>query len=197
MTMTYERDAWDELGGQGNGIIGAHLKCAKGHWLLDDNEAEPGMKVCIIMPTVMAGEVLWQDHKIVERNIGRIEDDFMPPRQITEGWSPYTSFQAVRADDGNLGELVTFTSSSWGGKFAFQKLANPYRLKQRRQFPICLLETKERGDINGNIDPVFRIVGWSDRANFAELLPPLPEAAIAYSPQKPALASIVNDEIPF
>jgi hypothetical protein len=79
-------------------------------------------------------------------------------------------------------------------------------LKQRRQFPICLLETKAQGDENRNIDPIFRIVAWSDRSNFAELLPPPPEegaAAIAYSPPKaaamnaPRVAELINDDVPF
>jgi hypothetical protein len=38
--------------------------------------------------------------------------------------------------------------------------------------------------VNGNIDPVFLIVGWSSRENFQELLAPPVEkpAAIAYAP---------------
>jgi hypothetical protein len=206
--MTYhERDAWDETGDMGNGIEGQHLKCAKGTWLLDDTEIETGdngLKICVIMDTATVGQVLWQDHKIVERDVGRISDGFVPPRQISAGWNPYVAFQAVRADAGHLGELVTFTSSSWGGRYAFQSLVNPYRLKERRQFPICVLGTKERGDENRNIDPVFKIVSWSDRGNFQELLPPpvAPTAeAIAYSPPatpaKPNLAEVINDDIPF
>jgi hypothetical protein len=202
--MTYhERDAWDETGDMGNGIEGQHLKCAKGTWLLDDTEIETGdngLKICVIMDTATVGQVLWRDHKIVERDVGRISDGFVPPRQISENWNPYVAFQAVRADDGHLGEPVTFTSSSWGGRYAFQSLVNPYRTKERRQFPICVFSTKERGDENRNIDPVFKIVSWSDRGHFQELLPPpiAPAAdAIAYSPKPSALAEVIDDEIPF
>ena len=95
------------------------------------------------MDTATVGQVLWLDRKIEEHDVGRISDGFVPPRSITEGWNPYVAFQAVRADDGYLGELVTFTSSSWGGRYAFQSLVNPYRLKQRRQFPICVLGTRK------------------------------------------------------
>jgi hypothetical protein len=203
LKMTYERDAWDETGDQGNGIEGSHLKCAKGRWLLDDAEIETGengFKLCLILDTTIVGEILWQDQKIVEREIGRIADGFIPPKRVQPGWSPYVAFQGVRADDEHLGELVTFTSSSWGGRYAFQSLVNPFRLKQRMQFPIAILGTKERGDANGNIDPVFKIVGWSNRENFQELLPPPVEAqaAIAFAPAaKKAAAEIVNDEIPF
>jgi hypothetical protein len=126
--MTYDRDAWDETGDMGNGIEGQHLKCAKGKWLLDDDEIETGdagIKICVVRDSAVTGEVLWRESKIVERNIGRISDGFAQPRQITEGWNPYTAFQAVRADDEHLGDLLTFTSSSWGGRNAFQRLVNP------------------------------------------------------------------------
>jgi hypothetical protein len=200
--MSHERDAWDETGNMGNGIEGQHLKCAKGTWLLDDVEIDNDARICVIMESATVGEVRWHDRRIVDRNVGRISDGFVLPKQITEGWNPYVAFQAVRADEENLGALVTFTSSSWGGRFAFQGLVNPYRLKQRRQFPICKLGTKERGDDNRNIDPVFKIIGWSDKNNFQELLAPEIEAlpapeAIAFAPKPVALAEVLDDEIPF
>jgi hypothetical protein len=213
---SYEKDAWDETGDMGNGILGAHLKCAKGRWLLDDKDAA-NAQICVIMESASTGQVLWQDGKIVDRDIGRIEDGFAPPRQLHNGWNPYTSFQAVRADEEAIGELVTFTSSSWGGRNAFQRLVNPYRLKQRRQFPICQLGTKERGDENRNIDPVFKIIGWSDRSNFGELLAPpdnsdrgggaqaaienraakTSAATIELQATKPRTAELIGDDIPF
>ncbi len=39
--------------------------------------------------------------------------------------------------------------ASWSGRRAFQSLVNPYRLNQRRQFPICVLSTKPRNNVNG------------------------------------------------
>jgi hypothetical protein len=148
------------------------------------------------------GEVLWEDKKITARNTGRIADGFVAPDRITTGWSPYTSFLAVRADEGHLGKLLTYTSTSWGGRNATQRLANPYRLKQRLQFPIVSLTTRERGDANSNIDPAFKIVNWSSRENFPELAPPTaPQAAaIPFVPRtdvKPRIAEIINDDIPF
>ncbi|HEV7910736.1 MAG TPA: hypothetical protein VGP28_06555 [Methylocella sp.] len=203
--MTYhERDAWDATGDMGNGIEGQHLKCAKGKWLLDDVEIETGadgLKFCPIMETATVGEVLWHDQKIVERNVGRISDGFLPPTpaNIAEKWNPYIAVLGVRCDDGHLGELLTFTSSSWGGWFAFQRLINPWRLKGRAAFPVCTLSTKERHDENRNVDPVFKHAGWSARENFAELLPPpaAGNAAIAYAPEPSKLAKTINDDIPF
>jgi hypothetical protein len=198
----YERDAWDQAGDMDNGIIGAHLKCSKGHWSLDDRDIDnAGLRICVIMPSAVTGQVLWQDRKIAERDIGRIHDGYAPPREIRLGWNPYTSFLCVRADEKALGELLTFTSSSWGGRNAFQKLVNPYRLKQRRQFPICELATRERGDENRNVDPLFKIVGWSDCGNFADLLPPPDKEpqAIEFRPavEQQRTAELIDDDIPF
>jgi hypothetical protein len=131
-----------------------------------------------------------------------MNDGFVPPRpaDLSLGWNPYIAFQAVRADEEHLGDLVTFTSSSWGGYYAFQRLINPWRLKKRLQFPIVLLDTKERGDENRNIDPVFKIVGWSGRENFSELPPPPiapAAAAIAHSPSSASpegLAEMINSD---
>ena len=56
--MSYERDAWDEAGDMGNGIEGQHLKCAKGHWLLDKEDVETGddgLKICVIMDSATVG----------------------------------------------------------------------------------------------------------------------------------------------
>ncbi len=195
-TELRERDAWDDLGDQGNGISGEHLKCAKGVWLLNDESIDnDGLKIVVIMDTAAIGQVLWLDKKIAERETGLVAEGFVAPRELKDGWNPYVSFQCVRVDDGGL---LTFTSSSWGGRYAFQSLVNPYRLRRRAFFPICTLGTKERRDENRNIDPVFKIVGWGPRDGFPDLLAPaLP--AITHEPTAtaPALAELVSDEIPF
>jgi hypothetical protein len=51
------------------------LKCAKGRWLLDEQDiptGNTGAKICVIMESASTGQVLRQDSKIVERDIGRI-----------------------------------------------------------------------------------------------------------------------------
>jgi len=204
---TYEKDAWDEFGDSGNGIEGQWLKCSKGHWTLDKEDVETGddgIKICVIMDSVTLGQVLWQDSKIIGRNIGRLSDGFVPPMKkadLTPGWDPYIAFQAVRADDEHLGDLITFTSNSWGGFYAFQALVNPFRLKGRQQFPICVLKTKDRGDANGTVDPVFKIMSWSIRENFTELLPaPTAPAALPSplpAPKVSKATADLDDSIPF
>src|SRR5262245_21501864 len=123
--MAYELNAWDEIDNQNSGLIGQHLKCSKGLWTLDGEEIETdddGVKVCVLMESATVGWVRWQDKKIVEREIGRISDGFVPRSQCPEGWNPYTAITCVRADEGNTGQLVTFASTSWGGKKALNAL---------------------------------------------------------------------------
>jgi hypothetical protein len=182
---TYERDAWDEFSSSGNDIQGQWLRCAKGHWTLDKEDApagDGGIKIAVIMESASAGQILWEGGKITGRSVGQISSGFVPPTKATliPGWNPYIAFQCVRADDECLGDLLTFTASSWGGFYAFQTLTKPWLLKGRRQFPICVLSSKDRGDVNGNVDPVFKIVAWSARENFTDLLPP-PTAPEAHS----------------
>ena len=196
--MYHERDAWDAAGNMGTGIEGQHLKCAKGNWLLDEESietGEDGFQCCIIMDTATVGEVLWKEKKIVERNTGRLSDGFVPktPNNISLGWNPYTSVMAVRCDEGHLGDLVTFTSSSWGGWFAFQRLINPWRLKGRKLFPRVTLATKERSDQNCNIDPVFKIFDWSARSNFSDLLDPAQLDAPSIAPALEAKSSAARN----
>jgi hypothetical protein len=193
MTTTHEPDAFDVLGTRSNGIEGQHIRFAKGDLFVDGVEtALANVQLCFIMTSIVAGEVRFEDKKIVEKRVGSINDGFVPADRVSEGWNRYLQVQCVRCDPDGFGQLCTFTSTSHGGYYAFLKLVNPYRRKGRMQFPICRIETKQRGDANKNIDPVFIIIAWNNISDFPDLLPP-PVAA-----QLPAPAHVdVNDEIPF
>ena len=41
-------------------------------------------------------------------------------------------------------------------------------------FPVCELSSRERGDINNNVDPVLTIVDWAPRDQFPDLASPEP-----------------------
>ena len=108
----------------------------------------------------------------------------------------------MRADEEHLGDLLTFTNTSKGAFYAFQKLGPPYNLKGRLYFPVVTLATKERGDANNCIDPVFKICGWSARENFPELAAPIPPKApaIPFVPRtdvKPQITQVIDDDMPF
>jgi hypothetical protein len=188
------RDPWQEALNDSGGIEGVHIKCAKGVWTFDDDVVETGdggVQICIVMESALHGQVRWEDRKIVEREVERYEDAAPSTELLDDDWSPYTQVQCVGVDAAHVGRLMTFTSSSWGGRRAFSALLGPYVRKGRREFPICTLGTRpKKNDPNGNIDPTFAVVGWAPRADFAEMLPAptvtleAPKAAAALSPPK-------------
>jgi hypothetical protein len=158
-------DPWQQLADECRSIEGLDLRCRKGRWSIDDEPFETGddgAQLAVIMPSALIGEILWEDEKPKEIKAGRVEDGFIaakPP--LDDGWSPHTSVLVVFAGEKRAGQLGTFCSSSWGGRFAFQSLARPYTRKGKQAFPICTLHVKERGDQNNTLDPLFRIVGWT------------------------------------
>ncbi len=50
-----------------------------------------------------------------------------------------------------------------------KNIVTQWRFRQKRQFPVCTLDVKPRGDVNNNIDPVFRIVSWVNASDFADI----------------------------
>jgi hypothetical protein len=186
-------DPWVETLTASGGIEGLHLKCAKGVWYLDGVQiavGAGGLKIVIIMPTATHGAVKWQDQEIIGRTpLQRYEDAAPSSDFLEEGWNPYTQFLCVGADEKHIGQLMTFTSSSWSGRRAFKDQIGPYLRKAKRQFPIVTLGSKpRRNDPNGNIDPTFAIVDWAARGDFADMLLPGPETqpALLEAPLAPA-----------
>jgi hypothetical protein len=165
-------------------IIGQHLKCSKGEWTLDDAKIETGpngFRVTILPPTAMHGRVKWVDHRPVEKMLNKYDDGFPPWDKLPDGWSAYTCFQGLAPN----GELLTFTSA-YGARKTLKNVITQYQFRRRRQFPICTLGTKPRGDVNGNVDPVFRIVEWVNAADFSEFFPGL-AGSPAISPRTAAV----------
>jgi hypothetical protein len=114
-------DPWLETLTAGGGIEGVHLKYAKGIWYLDGVQisvGEIGLKIAVLMSTAAHNAVLWDNQEIIERTPLRRYEDAAPSFDIEKGWSPYTQFLGVGADEKHLGQLVTYTSSAWSGRHA-------------------------------------------------------------------------------
>lgn len=189
---------FDALADETSGIVGAHLKCTKGEWTLDGEPIQDDFRVAVIIDTAEVGEVRWEGGRIVERRVGLLKQGAMPPTEkCEEGWCPYTSILCV--DEGR--GYCTFTSSSWGGLKALKALLKPFQLAGHARFPICALGKKERhNDKNGNVDPTFRITGWTARENFRDLLPDEPPALSFVEPlgdDQVQSKELISDEIPF
>lgn len=195
MSMTtYQRDGFDRAGDASSEVEGALLQCngKTGAWSLDGQPVEigeTGLKIAVIMDTATEGEIYFEERNVTGRRVGRLIDGFEPaPFPLDDGWSPSTSVLAVCANEARFGELITFRSASWGGRKAFEKLINPWRRKNRLMFPLTTLESQEkRGDAHHNFSPVFKIVGWSARSHFPELIgEPVDETAALAAPAKSA-----------
>lgn len=177
--MTY--DPWQAACDEGGAnIIGLRLGYAKGVWSLDKIPVQTGpdgLLICILMTTAGHSPVEWINNrpaglKIVRYSIAP------PPREYPKGVDPYTTFLCVSADAGRLGQMMTFTSSSWNARSAFLKLVGPYLLKRKQEFPICSLGSIDRHDDYGNFDPTFTPIGWKPGADFADIIGDEPDQAL-------------------
>ena len=187
--MKYEKsDPWQEAANNSGGIEGIHVKFGKGCWTVDNDEVqtgEDGFRLCVLMDTAAHAEVKWNnDRTKTLRRLNRYAV-VAPSRELLElGWLPYTIFQCSGASGNYIEQLMTFTSSSWGGRLAFQALIRPWLQRGRLEFPICTLGSKpKKNDVNCNIDPVFKNVGWAPRSDFTPMLPPDDEPPLTSAAQ--------------
>jgi hypothetical protein len=143
-------------------IEGALLRCTKGVWQLDGEEIQnpAEMRIVALLDTVSLGEILFRNGELVEQRVGRIADGFRPAEKVTPPWTPSTSFVCIDTD----GQVMTFRSSSWGGRHAFDALKGSFMRLRCRQYPIVTLATtKCKRSGNDVIDPALRICGWTPR----------------------------------
>ena len=144
-------------------------------WILSDEPAktgDAGLKICLLWPTARHGERQYRDgvgNKY--RDVQLYIDGAPPDERIELGWEPLTQLQAIAQDEAHVGQVVTYTSFSWGGRNAFENLIGDYLSKGGQQFPVVALDVRpKRNDPNRNIDPVFRIVGWKAADDFADVV---------------------------
>jgi hypothetical protein len=150
-------------------IVGLHLKCAKGTWSYDDEKIETGptgFQFTVLPPTAQHGRVKWVEGHPVAKALRKYDECDPGWEELPEGWSAYTSVLGIDTK----GELLTFTSA-YGARKTLKNIITQYRFRRRRQFPVCTLDTRPRGDANGNIDPVFKIVDWVNASDFADIFP--------------------------
>ena len=137
-----------------------------------DGEPADGLTICVLVPTARHGQRQFRDGVGVKYRSMQLYINKAPPDERLEfGWDPFTQFQAIAQDEGHAEQVLTFTSTSWGGRNALEDLSGAYLSKGERQFPICALGLRpKKNDPNGNIDPVFRVVGWKAASDFADML---------------------------
>lgn len=190
MSMTHTHyDPWQQAADNVRGCEGARLKCSgrTGSWTLDGTavSVDPGgLMITVIMPTALHGYILFEQNTVTGRRAASYENIAPGDEKPGLGWEPLTEFLCTGADQKHRGQLMTFQAASWGGRHAFEKLINPYLRRGQLEFPTCELSTRDRGDANGTIDPVFTPKGWVARAAFSHLLP-TPEPRPALEGERP------------
>jgi hypothetical protein len=94
-------------------------------------------------------------------------DGYPDWEELPPGWEAYTGLQGLTLG----GEVLTFTSA-FGARKTVKNLLGQYDFRRGRQFPVCTLSTRPRGDEFNTIDPVFRIASWVNASDFVDILPP-------------------------
>src|SRR5262249_29163314 len=175
-------------------IVGDLLKFTKGDYYAGQQAREIpiGTKFAAIMDQLATGWNKWRDSIPVEQIMGLVANGYTPPRRSELGdadqdqWEtddegrPRDPWQFVNylilADPDTKG-LYTFTTSTRGGLGAVGELCKVYGKEMRarpNEYPLVELGVgsyQHRDKAYGRIKfPVFKVVGWVDKAPFVKAL---------------------------
>jgi hypothetical protein len=102
--------------------------------------------------------------------------------------------------------VFTFTTGTWGGRGALQKLEEAHRRRGLRGMPMIQLATEKKPNQYGgqNFVPVFSIIQWVDDntpptpvpTEKLEFKPAAKPAEKATKPKKSAATASLNDDLP-
>jgi len=171
------REAANEEIGASFGIL---LKFVKGDWLVGEEQEEvaPTTSFVVNLHEYWRGWIKWIDQQPAGHVIGRVVDRFRVPTREELGDLDQTRWEAdgngVKRDpwqrvvylvmrDGD--NVVTFTSTSDGGRKAVASLADRYdrlRHKHKAQMPVVALQSEayQHRDYGKVLKPKFLVVGW-------------------------------------
>jgi hypothetical protein len=204
LTKPGEASPWREAANEEVGAsFGTLLKFVKGDWFIgeDKTEVSPTTPFVANMDEVWRGWIKWEDSKPIDHRIGRVIDHFhVPLREKLDDLDkagesdPWQRVVYLVMRNTSNDEIVTFTSTSDGGKKAVGKLCDLYdrlRHKHPSKMPIVLLESEsyqhpEYGKVH---KPKFKLIGWDF---WDEEAKQNPDGA-----QQQQRAAEINDEIPF
>jgi hypothetical protein len=208
-----DSNPWLEYGeaASAHDFEGDLLKFSKGDFLAgrDNREIPLGTRFVVNMDSLEVGWVKWEDNRPVGRRMGRVIDEFKPPRRnelddndpalwgTDDDGKPRDPWQfsnnIVLAEEAN-GCLYTFTTSSKGGIGAIGELCKTYGQVMRQhpdEWPIVALDVDSYAHANksyGRIKfPIFEIVGWAPKDS-TEPAPAAPPVTPPPTPAKPAAA---------
>jgi hypothetical protein len=183
-------------------IVGDLLKFSKGDYTAGayDDEVPLGTKLVAVMDSLQVGWVRWQGNRPTQHIMGPVAGGFQPPSRRDLGdededeweaddkgerrdpWQFSNYLLLVKPDDHDA--VFTFTTSSRGGLGALGELCKTFGKHMRQvpdAYPIVALGAGSYQHSNrsyGRIKyPVFEVVGWTDKGDFAELLDDVPDGS--------------------
>jgi hypothetical protein len=189
-----------------NQPVGDRMNWVKTQFLRSGSPVALGTVFVALMPTLESGSIGWLDQKINYLNKDFVSRIGIPP--VEDGRSPYTSLELID----EAGSVLTFTSSSWGGRNCCTALIPQYRQMGLTMLPVIYLSSKPRINQYGTgTDPVFAVKDWAPRSRFAAILgpeeietkaiaAPAPDMAAESKAQpttKKKATDELNDEIPW
>jgi hypothetical protein len=196
-------DPWQDAANQASGMEGLLVKhnCKTGLVTVDGTEVGPDFRMVFLMETAMHGWLLFEDNQLVDKDPRRFAHEAPDPKEQRPGWEPNTSVLGVSVlSAGGAGRLLTYCGASWSVRRAFMtQLLPPYQRLRRQAFPIVALGFGATKDSYGNFRPVFDVVDWRPRSDFAAILGVEPVAALEapgerapamVTPPRPTLANV-------
>ena len=146
-----------------------------------------------------------EDEKIAREDLGLMDETLWETDQDGKPRSPWQPVYRVVMRD-QAGKLLTFSTSSWGGKKAVAKLCRDYDRSYQKhrcgEFPVVELGSKNRQSHERGIikEPEFTIVAWdfwddeaAEQTREVLAAPKTPDPAT----EKDEIEDAVDDEIPF
>jgi hypothetical protein len=163
------------------------LKFSKGSFVIGEagEEMQAGTEFTVLMAEALCGWIKWENAKPVEHRMGRIADNYVPPRRDDLGdvdraaWEEgadgrardpwqFTNYIVMKREPD--AELFTFVAASRGSLMAVGDLCREYARhaeKHPDQYPVVKLFSgtyEHKVKAYGRIAyPVFTIAGWTQK----------------------------------
>jgi hypothetical protein len=165
------------------------VKFRKGHFYLGDVEIPIGTQFVAHMSGWRRGWRKWRDNEVIvdhmvliiddhreplERNeLDDLDPEYWPPNDDGERLDPWSLESQLPLERVETGELLLFTTSSFGGRLAVEILAQKYARSITRGLPTIKLgvgefSTKKYGRV---ARPDFQITSWESDVRPASVAP--------------------------
>jgi hypothetical protein len=165
-------------------IVGLPLKYAKGRWTVrETKDAEVDVRATdpfvVDVLSYREGWFRWENKKPTHKFLGRRVDGFIsPPRHVLpeadqDEWpigpkgptDPWQEVQQLVLRDLTTGQLVTWTTNSYGGRLALGELFDNFVTESKKHpalSPVVLLTSYDRptADYGKVPAPRFKLIDW-------------------------------------